>query len=213
MNFSTDRDLLALEPTLFHDVPWVGQQRLTLDDAIVVATTVTSANADFIAAQIEAGSVVLIRRVPYEVVSRQDANTLSVSLLRARLSDDPLPGTEGGPFELIARTFSPQASQVHDTLLRIAGIHDDADPDHALDENAIVSLSVMVRLETLGTLERIYSAAATIVGDNHTLTLKANDYRRRFREAINTSSVLIDTNGDGHPDERRRLGVLSMNRI
>ncbi|MEM6457913.1 MAG: hypothetical protein AAF710_00815 [Planctomycetota bacterium] len=36
MNFSTDRDLLALEPTLFHDVAWVGQQRLHRDDALLI---------------------------------------------------------------------------------------------------------------------------------------------------------------------------------
>ena len=95
MNFSTDRDLLALEPTLFHDVPWVGQQRIVADDATVLGTTLSSAGADFAAAQVEAGGVVLIDRVAHEVLARVDDHTLHVSLLRARLA--PVTGGETLP--------------------------------------------------------------------------------------------------------------------
>lgn len=212
MNFSTDRDLLALEPTLFHDVPWVGQERIQLDDGYVDDTTLTSATANFTSAQVEAGSVVIIDRVAHEVVSRDDATTLTVSLLRTRLADAAIPGPAGGPMVVTVRTFAPQAELVHDGLLRLLGITPgDTDPD-ALNEDAVVSLSVMARLEALGTLERVYSGAAALTGDNQMLVYKAGEYRRRFRHATAQASVLIDTNGDGHADERRRLGVIRLQR-
>jgi len=212
MNFSTDRDLLALEPTLFHDVPWVGQQRLSVDDAFVTDTTLASVSADFVGSQVEAGSVVLIDRVAHEVVTRTDVNTLTVSLLRTRLSDAAIPSDQGGPFPAVMRTFSPQAELVHDGLLRLLGIDtNDTDPA-AMSEDAVVSVSVMARLEALGTLERIYSGAAALTGDNQMLIYKAGEYRRRFRHATAQASVLLDTNGDGHADERRRLGMVRLQR-
>lgn len=214
MNFSTDRDLLALEPTVFHDVPWVGQQRVQLDDGIVDGTTLTSATADFTAAQVEAGGVVLIGRVAHEVMSRDDATTLTVSLLRSRLADAPIPGEPGGPLAVSVRTFAPQAALVHDGLLRLLGIDPAATPEDpdALTEDAVVSLSVMARLEALGTLERVYSGASALTGDNQVLVYKAGEYRRRFRHATAQASVLIDTTGDGHADERRRLGIIRLQR-
>ncbi len=215
MNYSTDRDLLAMEPTLFHDVPWVGQQRLSTDDAQVIDTTVISPTADFGAAQVEAGSVVLINRVAHEVVTRLDATSLTVSLLRTRLSDAAIPSArgDGGPWPMVVRTFAPQAAMVHDGLLRLLGIDAHAPDPAALREDAVVSISVMARLETLGTLERVYSGAAALTGDNQMLLYKAGEYRRRFRHAVAQASVLLDTNGDGHADERRRLGLTRLHRV
>lgn len=228
MNFSTDRDLLALEPTVFHDVPWVGQQRVHLDDGYVEGTLLTSASADFVAGQVETGGVVLIDRVAHEITGREDAGTLTVSLLRSRLADAAIPGAAGGPMTISVRTFAPQAELVHDGLLRLLGIdpHPDANVNSAgvagvagvagesdvLTEDAVVSLSVMARLEALGTLERVYSGAAALTGDNQMLIYKAGEYRRRFRHATAQSSVLLDTNGDGHADERRRLGIVRLQR-
>ena len=214
MNFSTDRDLLAMEPTLFHDVPWVGQQRLAVDDAAVAGVSVTSA-ADFQAAGIEAGCVVLIQQTPYEVLTRPDAHHLTVSLLRNQLSDPPIPGphADSQPLPLVARTFAPQAALVHDSLLRLLKIEtDDARPGR-LGEDAIVSLSTMARLETLGTLERVYSGAAALTGDNQMLLYKAGEYRRRFRRSAAQATVLLDTDGDGQADQRRHLGVARLHRV
>ncbi|MEM8737674.1 MAG: hypothetical protein AAGG38_04250 [Planctomycetota bacterium] len=213
MNFSTDRDLLALEPMLFHDVPWLGQQRVNADDGYVTDTTLSSAGSDFVAAQVETGGVVLVDRKACEVISREDGQTLSVSLLRDRLADAAVPVGDGGPLPVVVRTFAPQAGLVHDGLLRLLGIDaDSTDPD-ALTEEAVVSLSVMARLEALGTLERVYSGAAALTGDNQMLVYKAGEYRRRFRHATAQASVLLDTNGDGHADERRRLGMVRLQRV
>jgi len=212
MNFSTDRDLLLYEPTLFNDVPWISQQRLSVTDGDITGTTLSSAQADFELAQVDAGSVVLVNKVPIEVIERLDAMTLTVSLPRTRTSDAALPPGDTTNAALIVRSFMPQAQLVCAALLRMLGLDSD-DPDQPLDSDAVVSLSLMARLESLGTLERIFSSAAALTGDNDGLLFKAAEYRRRLSEAATRSPVQIDTNGDGLPDEKRYIGLSRMIRV
>lgn len=212
MNFSTDRDLLAIEPAVFEDVPFAAQERLRVTDASMTGTTLTSVSADFVSAQVEAGSVVLVNGVAHEVLVRTDANTLTVSLPRTATTDPAIPGGDGTAMDVTLRTFAPQAELVHDGLLRLMGIDPD-DPDAELTGAAVLSLSLMARLEALGTLERVYSGAASLVGDNDTLLMKAGEYRRRFRQTCIGATVLLDTDGDGLPDRRLPLGTIHFTRV
>ena len=212
MNFSTDRDLLLYEPTLFNYLPWVCQQRLSVTDGEVNGTTLTSADADFEAAQVDTGSVVLVNKTPIEVLARTDTMTLSVSLPRARTTDAAIPMGDVSSAITVARTFAPQAELVCASLLRMLGL-DVTDPAESLGADAVVSLSLMARLEALGTLERVFSSAAALTGDNDTLLFKAAEYRRRLLEAAARCPVQIDTTGDGLPDEKRYLGVGRLTRI
>ena len=204
MTFTTDRDLLALEPAVFRDVPFVSQQRLHVTDATLAGVTLTSAAADFAAAQVNTGSVVLVNGTPLEVLARSDAHTLTVSLPRTSLGDDATPPGDGTGLDLVARTFAPQAALVHDALLALLGVDDDG---------AIVSLSVMARLEALGTLERVFASALAITGDQVALAQKAADYRHRFGAACRAAVVLLDLDRDGVADTRRRLGVVALTRV
>lgn len=212
MNFSTDRDLLAIEPAVFEDVPFAAQKRVQVTDAVISGTTLTSATADFALAQVDEGSVVLINGVAHEVLSRTDANTLEVSLPRAHTSDSGIPGGDATDAELIARTFSPQAELVHDGLLRLIGVDPD-DPEPELTEDSILSRSLLSRIEALGTLELVYAGAASLIGDNDTLLMKAGEYRRRFRQACTSAVVSLDTDGDGLADQRVALGSVSLTRV
>ena len=49
--------------------------------------------------------------------------------------------------------------------------------------------------------------------DETALLLKAREYGRRFRAAANQAVVLIDTDGDGHANERRHLGLVRLARV
>lgn len=211
MNFSTDRDLLAIEPAVFEDVPFAAQKRLQVADASVSGTTLTSAGADFVAARVDAGSVVLVAGLAFEVLSRTDANTLEVSLPRTHNTDPGVPGGDGADLELIARTFAPQAELVHDGLLRLIGI-DPEDADAELTQASILSVALMARIEALGTLELVYAGAASLLGDNDTLLMKAGEYRRRFRQACAGAVVSLDTDGDGLADQRLPLGTTRFTR-
>jgi hypothetical protein len=203
MNFSNDRDLLAHEPAVFAEAPFLSQQVLQLTDAAVAGTTLTSAAGGFVAAGVEGGSVVLIADVPLEVLHRTDDHTLSVSMLRARLTDPAIAPPEGAGLTLVARTFAPQAALMHDALLALLGLDDD---------EPIVSLSVMARLEALGTLERIYASAVTLTDAHDLLLHKAELYRRRFSQAMARSTVLLDLDSDGVAETRRFLGVSELMR-
>jgi hypothetical protein len=151
--------------------------------------------------------VVVIAGVPAEVISRTDAQTLVVSRLRGRRSDDPIPPAPGTSLEVVARSFAPQASLVHDTLLAMLGIDPD-DTGGAITEGMIVSLTVMARLETLGTLERVYTGAVAVGGDTGEVWKKAAEYHRKFGTACRAARVRLDLDGDGAADFTRELGVL-----
>lgn len=194
MNFSTDRDLLAREPKLFTDLAVLAPPRVSVNDASVTGTTLTSASADFIAAGVEPGSVVLLAGTPHEVTARIDAQTLTVSLLRKSLSHAAIPGTQGTNLALVARSFEAHAALVKGALLELV----------RTDEDAIVSLTQMAYLETLGTLERLYASAGALLdgGWRDTLLLKADGYRRDFHAALRRASVLLDEDNDGFADRR-----------
>ena len=205
MNFSTDRDLLALEPSVFLDLPLVGQRRAFGDDGELNGTTFTTLAGTFPAESVGQGGVILINDVPHEILSRDDAATLIVSLPRVRTSDAAIGSGQASAARFAVRTFAHQAAVVHDALMHLFGLHPD-DPEQTLTEDAVLSVTLAARLETLGTLERIYSAGAALTGDNEMLLLKADHYRRRFAAARERAVVLIDTDGDGFADVRRRLG-------
>ncbi len=207
MNFSTDRDLLAIEPAVFEDVPFAAQRRLSVTDGSVSGNTLTSVAADFLSAQVDAGAVVLVGGVAHEVLTRTDANTLTVSLPRSHTTDPGIPGGDGVGLDVLAQTFSPQAELVHDGLLRLIGINPD-DLGSELTESTVLSVSLMARVEALGTLELVYSGAASLVGDNDTLLMKAGEYRRRFRQACAGATLSLDTDGDGLADRRLSLGTI-----
>lgn len=212
MNFSTDRDLLAYEPTLFHDLPWAGQQRVHVTDASTTGTTLTSQSADFVSAAVGVGDVVLIGDQAHEVISRDSATQLTVSLMRARLTDDPIPPNGGSDQTAVVRTFEPQAALVHDQLLHMLGFEPD-DPNAEVTEQAIISLSVMARLEALGTLQRVFSGALALVGENEALQQKAEAYQAYFTRALHRATVLLDRDNDGRVDERRTLSATRLVRV
>lgn len=212
--FSTDRDLLALEPNVFVDVPLISQQRVSVTDGELAGTTLSSVTADFEVAEVDAGSVVLIRGVAHEVIARLNEMTLTVSLPRAAPDGPAIGSGDGTGLAVEARTFALQAGLVHDVLLEAVGIDVD-DSQGALNESMIVSKGVMRRLEALGTLERIYAGAVAVCGgqaDQRMLWEKANWYHRRFRQAFGSARVLLDVDGDGVADTQRTFGVRTLRR-
>lgn len=213
MNFSTDRDLLAIEPTLFNDVVFPSQTRLEVSDGALSGTTLTSASANFVNAQIDAGDVVLVSGVPCEVIARVNATTLTLSRLRAYLSDDAIPPAAGTSLAVIHRTFEPQARAAHDELLHHLGI--DPAGESEVTEDAIVSLSVMRDLELLAALIRIYEAGTLQQEEENRAIFRAKviDYRQALRVAMRRGVIAFDLNGDGVADAVRDLSVIEMVRV
>ncbi|QDU72806.1 hypothetical protein [Mucisphaera calidilacus] len=206
MNFSEDRDLLAYEPEVFSEVPFAAQERVSIADGVVTGSVLSSVSADFVAAGVSAGCVVLLDRVAHEVVEVLDGQSLRVSRLRVRASDALVSAAEGEGVAVRVRTFAAQASLVHDLLLRLLGL----EGEDGLGEGSVVSLGAVCRLECLGALELIYSAAASVGGANESVLAKSALYRGRFRRACRETTVGVDVDGDGLADERRGLGLVSL---
>lgn len=192
MPFTRDRDLLALEPTLFRDIAWAGQRLLSATGS-TSETTLTLAGADAAVAGVTRGHVALIDGLPVEVLSRDSASQLTVSLLRASDADAPIPPPALSGKPVTITTFAPQIAVVHAQLLRAIGI----DADDGDGESRIVNADHLRHTETLGALHLIYSAAASLAGPASAHAARAELYERRFRSARARTPAKLDLDGDG----------------
>ncbi len=202
--FTRDRDLLALEPTLFRDIAWAGQRLLSAAGS-VSGTTLTLSTGDAAAAGITTGHVVLIDGLPLEVIERTGPQTLEVSLLRDADSSPAVPPLPLSDRPVVVYTFAPQAAIVHAQLLRAAGI--DPSIPGAPDESAVTNADALRLVGALGTLHLIFSAAAALGGPMSHLAARAQLYQHRFRTERARTPVRLDLDGDGETDTIRHLHI------
>ncbi len=214
MPFSTDRDLLALEPNLFRDIAWSAQTRLTASDASITSTTLTSASSDFVAAHITPGMIALVDDAPLEVTEVLAATQLTVSRLRDAITDDPIAPLPMSGASLRIATFGPQREIIHRQLLAALGL----DPAPLDEDNPrpnasqVVNTRDMALVESLGALHLILSSAAALVGETSTLWTKAALHRDRFDHARRRLAAHLDLNNDGAPDAQRHITIAHLTR-
>jgi len=207
MPFASDRDLLAFEPSLFRDIAWAGQRRIDGALASTAGATLTSAASDFDAAAIDPGFVAVLDGATLEVLDRPSATTLTVSLLRDDPAGPAIPPPAFTGASLTITTFLPQITLVHDTLLRTVGI-EPADPAASPGAASITNPAAVARVEAIGALHLIFSAAAVTADGRAILWTKAGLYRDRFAALRRRLAVGVDLDGDGRPDATRRPNTL-----
>lgn len=215
MPFSTDRDLLVLEPALFRDVAWSAQTRLTSSSVLVTGTTLTGATSNFVAAKIAPGMVALVNDAPLEILGVDSETTLTVSRLRDDEDAEAIPPLPVSGASLRIATFGPQREIVCRQLLAALGL-DPAPADGAFAPGPtaadVLNTRDVALVEALGALHLILSSAAAMVGETSTLWTKAAHYRDRFDRARGRLSVLLDLNHDGVGDATRRVAVTHLTR-
>lgn len=210
MAVTQNKDLLAYEPDLFRDVPWIGQQIAAFEDGVKTGTTLTTASVNLITRGVQAGDVALVDEVPFEVIEVVDANTLNLSLLRGSGDDAALPGEDGQSLGVVVRSFGPQIASLQESLLDVL---QPADPSRTpVTVDMIVNVQVLGRLVALGTLHRVYAAAAALTSENKTIDAKASLYREAFARAFRSSTIHVDANGDGSGDSVIRPGTTRLHR-
>jgi len=209
MTFATDRDLLVVEPTLFRDAAFASQTLVQTSDASVASGTLTSAAADFTAAGVDVGAVVMVAGTPLEVLARLSTTQLTVSRLRESTVDAAIAPAPATAAQLTISTFLPQIRVIHDMLLRAIGV-DPADPGAAVTEASVTNPSAFRRAEALGALHLIFAAAAPMVRDDSPLWAKAELHRMRFASERRRLVAGIDLDGDGLPDAARRINVIQL---
>jgi hypothetical protein len=207
--FTTDRDLLVLEPGLFRDVGWVAQ-RLTKGTGSISGNTLTITGADvpLDAANITTGHVVTVGGTSYEVIARQSPTALTISRPRASTTDAIQPPSPATGVETLVTTFAPQIAMVERQVLRMAGIEPEDTTPGVVTTSAIVNPTALTMLIALGTLHVLYAAAGASSSANGWLADRAAMYRERFAAARQNARVLIDLDGDGTPDATRKLNVV-----
>lgn len=205
--FATDRDLLAFEPNLFRDAAWVGQ-RLSRGLASIVGNTLTFSSPEIGLddAGIAAGHIATIGGVSYEVTERLSATAITVSRLRASLTDPILPPSPVTSIEAAIATFAPQIAITHGQILRMLGLEPVAPTPP--DETDILNPRDLVTLESLGALHLIFAAASGLSAPGTPLTQKAEWYRQRFAAERQRTAARLDLNNDGLPDAIRRPNII-----
>lgn len=217
--FAHDRDLLALEPNLFRDVAWLGQRRSAGNaTASGGEVSISSFDLSFEDAGIDAGFVILIDSVPYEVIERLTATTATISRVREEAEGDVVTPPDFASRPYSVHSMRPQIALAHRRVLRMAGIDPDgAEPGAGVEGEAPGEASVLNpdglrHIEALGALAIIYSAAAALSGPDSALAARSAMYRQRFGEERQQAFAVLDLDGDGEADATRRLSVLPMRR-
>jgi len=214
MAYAADRDLLVLEPGLFREVLWVGQRLVSgTGDASGTALMMTAQDSAFDAVDVGDGNVVLVGGAAYEVVDRVSGTVLTISRLRGAADDAAIPVSGASGAEVIVSTFGPQIAMVHRQVLRMLGIEPDVEAeDGQATEASVLNQTAFARLEALGALHLVYSAAGSSLGQESPLSQKAMLYRERFARERQKTVGVLDLDGDGKPDATRRLNVIQFMR-
>jgi len=213
--FAQDRDLLALEPGLFRDVVWIGQRLVKDDSASISGTTLTLSSPDVAldAAGVGAGHVATVDGVSYEITQVLTGTTATISRVRADTGDAVIPPSPATGKVAHVVTFASQIGVVHRQVLGMLGIEpsDPVAPGRP-GETDITNPKTIVRVEVLGALYLILSAAASLSGPESALGKRAEVYRRWLCQERQRVAARIDLDGDGEPDVTRRLNLIQLMR-
>jgi len=215
--FATDRDLLALEPSLFTDIRWAAQTVLDSAPATLSAggLTLTIPGVDLAQRAVQPGMVALLDSLPVEIIAVDSPTMLTISRPRPRADDPPIPvlRTPLAVGAVTIHTFGAQIGIVHDQLLRALGIEPGA-PAHPgiVTESAITNPRALAHVEALGALHIIFAAASALANEESLAWHKARLYRERFSHERRTVAAAIDLDADGIAEAVRRISTVQLNR-
>lgn len=195
MAFSTNRDLLIESPNLLREVLHFGQVKSQAADGEVSGTGLSSASADFTAAGVAVGDIVLIEETHAEITTVISPTGLTVSRLRADTADSPAPpARQGTALRYTVADFTPQIERAHRSLLEAL----------QADQADITTPIVAEHIETLDTLAALYRSAAW---SDPLSESKAAHFELRASKARAKLGIGIDRDGDGAADETVTLAA------
>jgi hypothetical protein len=215
MTFCTDIDLLHWEPNILKDATFASQALLS-GTGDLAGTAFTLSSGSLATAHITAGMAIVLSggvAGTFPIVSVDSATQLTLSVLFDGLyptagDAEASPIATASGLDFIIRTFWPQRRVVSELLLQAAGL----DPTGDAAET-IVNPGALKRVCTLGTLHLIYSALAAVAEEPAHLNTRVDMYERLYRRALRSTTVELDSDGDGRADTARALNVLRLERV
>ena len=201
VSFSNDTDILKYEPILFGELhlPW--QVLASGTDGSISGTTFTSAGADHIAAQVEAGGVIYMQSEDgspdgaYEIVSVDSATQLTVSVLRADSQAAAIAPPPGTDISWRISTFAPQANEVGFRLTEYFNLSP-GNPASDLDVEDILDASVLRQTSVFAIIACVYATLASRTEDEN-LWKKSIHYHHLAVKARQRCRLSIDEDEDG----------------
>ena len=206
--FAMDRDLYVLEPGLHKDVGWFGQRLINALGSLV-GTTLTMTTGSLSESGISAGHVVIFDGVALEVVSVESETQATVPLMRADTASVAIPGVSASVRSVKVFGYGPQLGIVHRQVLAMIGLDVDK---VGFDESVVTNPGALVRLEALGALHLIYSSAGAPGRAGEKFDQRAKMYKERFASERERVVAMIDLDGDGIADVKRRPNAFVLNR-
>jgi hypothetical protein len=211
MPIVSNLELMRIEPRLFTDAADSGLTLLSATDGVISDNVLTSAASDFVATGVSTQDVVVVTGEAIEILSVDDATTLSTS--RRRMSDaSPVlkPGPGSG-LSLSVVSFGPLLERVENQLLASVGIAPDH-PTTPLTLADVINQDDLKPVIGMRVAASAFARAAAVTPTDDALAALAALYREIAEEATRMTPILIDTNGDGVADLSRRLSGLTLNR-
>jgi|GEM_PF-5282678 len=155
------------------------------------------------------GHVVVFDGVALEVVSVESATSATVSLMRGDVGSSAIPGVGATSQRVEVFGYGPQLGMVHRQVLSMIGL----DPDGAdFDESVVTNPGALVRLEALGALHLIYAGAGAPGTGGQKFEQRAQMYKQRFASERERVVALVDLDGDGIAEVKRRPNLFVLNR-
>ncbi len=215
MTFCTDIDLLHWEPNILKEATFASQTLLS-GNGDLAGTAFTIASGSFTTAHVTDGLAIVLSgdvEGTYPIVSVDSATQLTLSILFDGLYPDegdaePTPIATATGLSYAIRTFWPQRRVISELLLQAAGLDPAGDA-----ADTIVNPGAFKRACTLGTLHMIYSALAAVAEKPEPFDTRVTMYERLYRRALRSTTVELDTDGDGRADVARALNVLTLQRV
>jgi hypothetical protein len=214
VKFSNDVDVLKYEPVLFGELHLPSQVLASGTGATLSGTTLTAAQANFIAAGVEAAGVVYLRSADgsldgaYEIVSVDSATQLTVSVLRADGTHPAVAPPAGGEVSYRISTLGPQAVEAAFQLTEHFGIRP-GDPTSGISADSLVETEGLRRASVLLVISNVYATWAGR-GQGECFSHKSLLYKQLFEKARQRCRMSVDLGSDGVADVHRVGGVVQL---
>lgn len=204
VTFSNDVDILKYEPILFGELhlPW--QVLATGTGATLNGTTFTASTADFVAAQVQAGSVIYLQSADssldgaYEIVSVDSAIQLCISVIRSDSTETAIAPPAAPDISYRISTFRPQAAEVGFQLTEYFGISP-GNPASDIDADDILDTGVLKLASVFAVISGAYAMLAGKIRDQNYWN-KSLYYQRLFAKARGRCRLSVDVGTDGIAD-------------